>query len=211
VADAGKPKRGRPALDVESRRRRILDAATECFLASGYDETSVESVALTAGVTKRTIYELVGDKEALFRAVCGELAVSTAKVRLPAPAAGMAVRDVLRWTAQTLLEHALEPATLASPRMLMSESSRFPVLVREVLGAGQAALYRAIAVVFESLDELGMVAVPDPGYAARLFYDVIVSARGFRATLGFEEPFPTEEDLEERLDIFMRGYLQQSR
>jgi len=40
----------------ERRRRRILEAATERFMASGYRKTSVDEIARGAGVAKGTIY-----------------------------------------------------------------------------------------------------------------------------------------------------------
>jgi TetR/AcrR family transcriptional regulator len=50
-------------------RERILQAATECFAASGYDGTRIDEIAERAGVNKALLYYHVGDKQALYDAV----------------------------------------------------------------------------------------------------------------------------------------------
>jgi AcrR family transcriptional regulator len=56
---------GRGAEAETERRRRILDAATSLFDANGFDGTTTDDIAATAGVTKRTLYRYVGSKEQL--------------------------------------------------------------------------------------------------------------------------------------------------
>jgi TetR/AcrR family transcriptional repressor of mexJK operon len=56
-----------PSMDV--RYGRIIRRATEAFLLNGYAATSVEDIAIEAGVSKPTIYRLVTDKYGLANAV----------------------------------------------------------------------------------------------------------------------------------------------
>jgi TetR/AcrR family transcriptional regulator, mexJK operon transcriptional repressor len=51
------------------KRSAIVVAARELFLADGVDRSSVDAVAARAGVSKRTVYDYFGDKDALFLAV----------------------------------------------------------------------------------------------------------------------------------------------
>src|ERR1700751_1567276 len=61
---------GRPSLAQAAQlRERILEVATELFLAEGYGTTSIEAVAERAGISKRTFYHRFDDKAALFAAV----------------------------------------------------------------------------------------------------------------------------------------------
>jgi AcrR family transcriptional regulator len=55
---------------ADYQRRRILLAATAAF-ARGYDRTAVEDIVESAGVSRRTIYELFDGKDAIFRAAHG--------------------------------------------------------------------------------------------------------------------------------------------
>jgi TetR/AcrR family transcriptional regulator, mexJK operon transcriptional repressor len=51
------------------KRAAILSAARERILADGFDGTSVDAIAATAGVSKRTVYDYFGDKQALLIAI----------------------------------------------------------------------------------------------------------------------------------------------
>ena len=48
------------------KRAAITRAALEVFLREGYARASVDAIAASAGVSKRTIYDYYGDKERLF-------------------------------------------------------------------------------------------------------------------------------------------------
>jgi AcrR family transcriptional regulator len=66
--------RGRPRAEpVEAQRRRIIDAAREEFTTRGYDNATVAHIAKSAGVARPVVYEAVGDKEAILRAVAEEM------------------------------------------------------------------------------------------------------------------------------------------
>jgi AcrR family transcriptional regulator len=51
---------------AERTRQRILDAAAQCFAASGFSRTTVESIAARAGVSKALVYHHFRAKEAIF-------------------------------------------------------------------------------------------------------------------------------------------------
>lgn len=200
-------RRGRPPLDPGARRQRILDAAAKIFQERGFEDTTVDMVSRSARVTKRTIYELIGDKEALFRAVCNESSSSSGHLRFPQVEADMSPHDVFTELARALLEHALSPARVAVSRMIMIESMRFPDLARNVLGRGKSIIDAGIISVFEQLESHGITVVPDHARAAEIFYDVLIGNLGFRVTLGFEGQAMTDDELNQRLDVFIRGYL----
>ena len=63
-------RRGRAAhLGPERRRPLVLDVAFELFLEHGYDGTSMDAVARSAGVTKPVVYDCFASKEELFTAL----------------------------------------------------------------------------------------------------------------------------------------------
>jgi AcrR family transcriptional regulator len=51
------------------RRAQLLQAAAAAFLRGGYDGTSMEEVAASAGVTRLIVYRIFGSKEDLYRSV----------------------------------------------------------------------------------------------------------------------------------------------
>ena len=60
---------GRPAGNNASPA--ILQAAKLLFLEAGFDGVNLERVGEAAGVTRQTVYNLFGSKEAVFRAMVG--------------------------------------------------------------------------------------------------------------------------------------------
>jgi TetR/AcrR family transcriptional repressor of mexJK operon len=117
-------------------RRRILEVATQLFLAQGYESTTIEAVAASAGISKRTLYHRFEDKSALFTAVVHDI---IEQIRPPAGVPlieGATLHDVLRRLASMILRAALAPPALALHRLIMAESARFPELARAVSGDG---------------------------------------------------------------------------
>src|ERR1700734_1023343 len=128
---------GRPTrADALHLRLRILEVATELFLAQGYGSTTIEAVAARAGISKRTLYHRFDDKAALFAAVVHEI---IQQIRPPAGVpliVGATLRDILRRLAGMILHAALSPQAIALHRLVMAESARFPELARAVAGDG---------------------------------------------------------------------------
>ena len=57
----------------DERRRRLLDTGLELFGTAGYQQTSVERICTTSGVTGRHFYEEFASREALLGAVFDEI------------------------------------------------------------------------------------------------------------------------------------------
>jgi len=205
----GRPagRRGRPPLDPEARRQRIIAVASDLFTRGGYADTTVEAVGKAAGVTKRTIYELVGDKAALFRAVCNHCHVSVKDMRIDLPISTTNLRATLLELAQALLEHALDDGTIAVERAMVVEQMRFPDLMSSLMGSTRVLLNDKIAAFFDGLMERGMIGQVDAFKTTEIFFDVVVGNSGFRKALGFDEQAPSAEDIAERVDIFIEGHL----
>lgn len=55
--------------EARARRRRILDAARALFLDEGFGRTSVERIAVEAGVSVQTVYAAFGSKPGILAAV----------------------------------------------------------------------------------------------------------------------------------------------
>ncbi len=55
--------------DKSKKREAILNGAIDVFISDGYELASMDKIAETAGVSKRTVYNHFGSKENLFQAV----------------------------------------------------------------------------------------------------------------------------------------------
>lgn len=75
-------KRTRTVKDPDVRRQEIVDAATELFLAQGYDRTSTNDVMQKLNIAKGTIYHYFESKQHLLEAVADHLAADYVQRRL---------------------------------------------------------------------------------------------------------------------------------
>lgn len=202
--------RGRPPLpasDIALRKSRIIEAASRLFFAHGYADTTLESIGREAGVTKRTIYELIGDKDALFSAACNALRVRGPYFEFTIPVAGRSVREVLKDMGRRLIEHSLSDDLVALVRAVMIETTRCPEIVSDVLVGSKSLMIGALSEVFQDMAANGLIRPIDFDRAADLFFDTMVGARGFRAALGHPPEHTDDTDLDERVELFVRGYL----
>lgn len=72
-------------LDVDERRRRLLDLGTDLFARFSYDELSMARIAREAGISKALMYHYFPSKQAYFAAALEEKAGELARVTEPDP------------------------------------------------------------------------------------------------------------------------------
>ena len=78
----------RPAykrLDVDRRRRQLLDLGAELFTRHGYDELSMAKIARAAGISKALLYHYFPSKQAYFAATLEQAAAELAASTEPDP------------------------------------------------------------------------------------------------------------------------------
>ncbi|HEY3337979.1 MAG TPA: TetR/AcrR family transcriptional regulator [Propionicimonas sp.] len=164
---------------VTRSRALILDAAATVFLSVGYTAATVEGIAVTAGVAKRTIYNLYADKAALFRATILR-SIDTADDFTSSLVD--AVRSVVDPVAELpqigarLAEAVLTRSVLPLRRLLVMESRTFPELAAEYRDRAPEAVLRALADLFASLSRTGHLSVSDPQVAAEHFAFLVMGA-----------------------------------
>jgi len=73
-------------LDVDERRRRLLDLGADLFARFSYDELSMATIAREAGISKALLYHYFPGKQAYFAATLEEKAAELAALTEPDPA-----------------------------------------------------------------------------------------------------------------------------
>lgn len=63
-------------MDVQDKRSLILRAAKDKFSRFGVKRTTMEEIAIDAGISKKTLYECYGNKEAVFVALFSQDALA---------------------------------------------------------------------------------------------------------------------------------------
>ena len=199
-----------PPSDVAERRRKILDAASRMFFSVGFTETTLEAIGREAGVPKRTIYELIGDKSVLFQEACNNLRIQGPTFQFDIKLTGRTLPDILTDMARKLVTHSLRRDLIALERAVMIESTRNPEMVAEVVEKAKVGFINTLGGIFAEMIRLGLIKPVDIARAADIFYDLAVGARGFRAALGHPEGVPSDDEIEERMNIFRFGFLERS-
>lgn len=155
-----KPKRGRPTAHQSAAiERAIREAATQAFLSTGYEGTSMEAVAAQAGVPKSTLYKRFPDKRALLRSVLSER-VSAWREMQRAHGPDDDLESRLKRLAVDIVRHATTPEVQAFWTLVSAAWSR-----PDETGERQAAIgyTRMIARLEQEIRQFG----PRSGVVAR--------------------------------------------
>lgn len=168
---------GRPTKEqAEQRHEQLLDRALEMFLEKGFELTTIDAIAASLNMTKRTIYARYDDKRALFRA-----AVQRAVDQWYAPLEDLQEMDAGNLEA-TLLEIArnrvtkmLSPAGLRLQRVINAESFRFPEILKGYEeGAGPTIDF--LAGLFRSHEGKELSKLDDPVFDAQMFLSMVATS-----------------------------------
>jgi TetR/AcrR family transcriptional regulator, regulator of autoinduction and epiphytic fitness len=155
----------------------ILDAARRLFLEAGYEGVNLDQVGRAAGVSRQTVYNQFGSKDAVFRAVVDRHwdAIRTEVAAVSAPSLGLDAdaENVLRRFAQSLLRFVHETDQIAFTRLVIAESRHLPWIAEAFYQAGKAPLVEAFAAVLAKLTERRLLTCDRPELAARQFMGLI--------------------------------------
>ena len=165
----------------------ILEAATTLFLRNGYVATTMDDIAETANVSKRTVYNNFADKDALFREVV-MAATGIAEAFAADAAAELADPDdlpaALFALARRLAEGATDPRVVQLRRLLIGEAHRFPDLAAEYYRLAPGRVMSTLAAALEDLARRGRLQVPDPVRAAEQLAFLVLGPALDRAMFG---------------------------
>lgn len=90
--------------DPERSRRRLLEAATQCFARRGYDGVTVDEVVAKAKINKRMVYHYFGNKEGLYLEVLREVFGRLESVEIAAIGEGIDVTEAIRAVLRSYFE-----------------------------------------------------------------------------------------------------------
>jgi TetR/AcrR family transcriptional repressor of mexJK operon len=182
-----------------SKRAAIVLAATELFLAKGYDGTSTDQIAAAAAVSKQTVYNQFGDKRTLFHEIILGVTATAEQFAAGLPASVADVRDpedlepALRELARRYLAAVMNPRVLALRRLMIGEAHRFPQLAADYYERGPARVLGALADVFERLSLRRLLVADDPVVTAEHFAYIVLGRPLDRGMFDVDAAPPVEE------------------
>jgi TetR/AcrR family transcriptional regulator, mexJK operon transcriptional repressor len=201
---------GRPtAAELERRKARVMEVATELFVSNGYAATSLVDIARGAGVATRTLYQHFGDKEALFREV---IFARDAAFAIPKPTVqdGDTLFAALMRAGQYAIDVTYRPQSIGLMRLMIAESQRFPEFMSQVGNSIFSRFRRNIEKVFIALEAAKLIPAGDHARSAVLFADLVQGSHPIMTYTGWDSQPPSRKDIEERVELFIRGRFEPS-
>lgn len=159
--------------DGTSVRNRILGAALSAFMEGGYAQTSTLEIATRARVSKRELYSLFGNKEAMLVACITERAQ-----RLKAPVDLPELRDreilakVLTAFGTKLLTETTDPVVVAVFRLAISETVGAPKVAQALESIARKPTRDSLREVMASAKSAGLFR-GDPDVMAERFLGLL--------------------------------------
>lgn len=197
---------GRPtAAELARRKARVMAIATDLFIQNGYAGTSLIDIARGAGVATRTLYQHFGDKEALFREVI-YARDSAGALERPQIEDGDTLFEALSRAAQYTVDVTYRPQAVGLMRLMIAEGQRFPDFMKQAANSIYGKFQHNLESVFEALGQSGAIPAGDHARSAHLFSDLVNGSGPLMAYTEWRQSTPSREDMEQRIELFIRGY-----
>ncbi|SCZ29390.1 MULTISPECIES: TetR/AcrR family transcriptional regulator [unclassified Pseudomonas] len=193
---------------TERKREAILQAAIAEFRSSGFEITSMDKIAATAGVSKRTVYNHFPSKEELFAEILNRLWNSiTAEQDMP-----YSPRKPLREQLQTLLQAKLHMLAdenfLDLARIAIAATIHSPERARDMVSRmGQRE--EGLTAWIRQAQADGRLKAVEPAFAAQQMHGLLKTF-AFWPQVSMGQPSLTQDEqaqvIESALDMFLSRY-----
>jgi TetR/AcrR family transcriptional repressor of mexJK operon len=190
---------------TDAKRDTILKGAKAVFLKRGYEGTSMDAVALRAGVSKMTVYRHFGSKDALFAGVIAELCERIVdgdlrKIFESPP------RQALQAFARKMVTIVFAQETIELHRIVVAESRTFAKLGRLFYQSGPEVCISTLAGYFERHAGDSRFKIGNARRAAEEFLELLRGYAHLRVMLGLQKA-PSGREIDERIEAAIRHVL----
>ena len=192
----------------DSHKERILSAASDVFLATGFEKTSTADIARLAKVSKRELYLHFADKRALLAAVVDDLQGDMQGRMDSLWASGEAMEEVLLNSAKVIQRFILSERFGKLVRIVAAESYHNPNVAKQFFETGPNQGRKSTARYLKEQMKQGRLRIADPLKAADDFLDLVVGAQLMTAViLGQIDPTtPRPSDTRHAVEVFLMIY-----
>ncbi|MBK3443166.1 TetR/AcrR family transcriptional regulator [Pseudomonas lactis] len=192
-----------------AKRQAILESAKSLFLGKGYAHTSMDAVALAAGVSKLTVYSHFTDKETLFTAAV----VAKCEEQLPVMyfelPEGMPVETVLLNIARGFHRLINSEESVNLHRLMMTTGNQDVKLSQIFFNAGPMRMLQGMERLLGKIHQSGALSIDTPLKAAEHFFCLLKGTANFRLLYGCGGQLSAqeaEEHVQDVVRLFMRAY-----
>lgn len=191
------------------KRAAILEAATELFLAHGFRGTSMDRIAETAKVSKRTVYDHFPSKEDLFEAICQDILQQVEQMPRHSYSADEPLDVQLLAIGNAFAQTICDPKFMKLSRVAISRYLRSAELAADTNKA-YARLRRDMIAFFKAGKRDGRLRIPNPQRAAAQFAGLIKELAYWPELMAGAEPLSSRERravVKAAVDMFLAYYL----
>ncbi len=175
------------------------------FLEKGFELASVEAIAQSINMTKRTVYRRYKDKRTLF---CESVQLAIDRSIAPTDSMKAAVTDDLETSllriARTRVIETVAPDALRLQRIINAESLRIPEVLRAYEEAALPAV-RFIADLIRAHQSRDLSMAHDPEFAARAFIGMIAATNRLVVLGKNADRNLLEVSVEKGVQLFLNG------
>jgi len=166
-----KKRRGRPSrLEAAKIQQKLLETALNIFMVHGFEKTTMEEIATSAAMSKRTLYSRYKDKNELFLAAM-EKAISNSAITRETVAANINdnVAQTLFNIAKLRFDQVSTLGGIRLQRLLTNEAFRFPGLLDTFFKINTGPTLDALSEYFEQKHDEKILNIDDSRRTAIAF------------------------------------------
>ena len=179
-------------------RDRVLCASFEAFREKGFHGVSTLEIATRAKVSKRELYALFADKQAIVvECIKWRTKQMQAPLALPRPKDTLALSATLTAFGTALITNVCDSSVLAVFRLAISEAERTPEIAHVLNSAGREASRKIFADLVKNAQEDGLLLASDPAEATEFFFSVLWGDLQIRLLMGLAKT-PTKGEIAQR-------------
>lgn len=197
--------RPRKKRDTSRKREAILDGAVKVFIEKGYDVSSMDEIADTAGVSKRTVYNHFESKEALFRSVVEDFVSQRDHMKPIKYTQDRPLDEQLKAFATAELYLIDDPVRRGLSKVLTSFFLMDVTMAKEIIG--QKSPHKNFIQWLCAAQNDHTLDYPSPELAAQVFYGLVEGCLTYPALLSNGDSLKYAEPiLDEIVSVFLSRY-----
>ena len=196
---------GRPT--DAAKHQAIIEAAARSFFSNGFAASSIEQIAVDAGVSKVTIYNHFGGKRALLSAAveheCDKMRGYFAIDDLE----GKSVRERLTAIGEGMVAFLSRREMVQFERRIAAETEHNPEIGMAFLEAGPQRMKQSFVAFLEWAQARGELDVPEPWLAAEQFASMCKGFGDLERRFGAElDTARNAQRIASAVDVFLKAY-----
>jgi AcrR family transcriptional regulator len=198
-----KPKPKKTALPKSERRQQILSVARDVFARRGYHQTTIDDIALQAGVARGTFYLYFEDKRAVFSDLIDRFAsqLTMAIVRIVTDDPQRPVVDQVRENIRAIIGTCLTERSMT--KILFTDAVGIDPAFDRKLFTFYDTVVQLLAESLKDGQALGIVEEGEPRVLAYLTIGALKELLYQAVTLGYSEE--SAEVLTQQMYTFLSG------